>query len=85
MRTPKDTSDPAFPLQDAAAWQYGGMSLRDYFAGQALAGIMANNEVDNLGLPASVYGPPAGTWVDKAAQMAYALANAMLAEREKAK
>jgi hypothetical protein len=31
--------EPAFPLQDASAWQYGGMSLRDYFAAKALIAI----------------------------------------------
>ena len=78
MRTPKDTSDPAFPLQDAAAWQYGGMSLRDYFAGQALAGR------DHPGV---VYkdGEAYKATAQDVAEWCYALADAMLAEREKAK
>jgi hypothetical protein len=46
-----------------------GMSLRDYFAGQALAGIMS---VDD----AMTYGP------NIAAKTAYQAADAMLAARE---
>ena len=46
-----------------------GMTLRDYFAGQALAGILAN--------PNWV-----GSWQD-AAKHAYLSADAMLAERTK--
>jgi hypothetical protein len=46
-----------------------GMSLRDYFAGQALAGIMAGNYTSN-----------SLKWVPGEA---YALADAMLAARER--
>jgi len=48
-----------------------GMTLRDYFAGQALAGLLANtNLLEKLNT------------VKIPAMNAYALADAMLAERE---
>ena len=47
-----------------------GMTLRDYFAGQALAGICASD----------LY---AGENIFKMANMAYANADAMIAERDK--
>lgn len=48
----------------------GGMSLRDYFAAKALAGLLAH---------------ASGEDPNKAPAMAYKLADAMLAEREKGK
>ena len=48
-----------------------GMSLRDYFAGQALAGLMANPEIQRHGKNAGM------------AEVAYGLDDAMLAERSK--
>lgn len=41
----RDDGGPAFPMQSIGPQfppGYAGMSLRDWFAGQALAGIMAN-------------------------------------------
>lgn len=68
---------PAFPnLQwDGSAksehyYNFGGMSLRDYFAGQALAGICGD------GIPGSHHSPKA------TAHDAYAYADAMLAARQ---
>lgn len=57
----------------------GGMSLRDWFAGQALAGMIANPD----------FGQPTdearrlGKFASKAATLCYELADAMLAERAK--
>lgn len=48
-----------------------GMTLRDYFAGQALAGICANTHENS----------PAGDWATSA-EHAYAAADAMLAARD---
>lgn len=48
---------------------YGGMSLRDWFAGQALAGLLAGDD-------------EGGTW-EKWALSAYNAADAMLARRLK--
>ena len=37
-----DDGGPAFPNNDAHGCAYTGMTLRDYFAGQALAGLCAD-------------------------------------------
>lgn len=59
----------AFPRANEC--QYG-MTLRDYFAGQALAGFAGSQS-------ANVY-----SWVeDRVARSAYEIADAMLAERAK--
>lgn len=61
--------EPAFPhfsqVSDGLEL-FGGMSLRDYFAGQALAGIMGSGDIF----------PP-----DSAASRAYCVADSMLEER----
>ena len=69
-----DDGGPAFPtvLHDY------GMSLRDWFAGQALAGLAANTN----GI--YVHGEKKHD-VDAYALAAYAMADAMLAERSKVK
>lgn len=47
------------------AWRYHGMTLRDWFAGQALAGLLANS----------------GHFPGNPAEAAYRYADAMLAAR----
>jgi hypothetical protein len=45
----KKNGGPAFPQNDASVNRINnldGMTLRDYFAGQALVGIMANSRID---------------------------------------
>lgn len=69
-----DTSPPAFPNPEvrgpdvqgfqAASW---GMSLRDYFAGQALVGIIAHHGSGNC---------------DQDARRAYETADEMIKQRE---
>lgn len=59
----------AFPSSDRAH-TYLGMTLRDYFAGQALIGITT--------VPGHIYIGP----FDTCAKAAYDLADAMLRERE---
>lgn len=79
---------PAFPKPWEVKRESGcyqpGMSLRDYFAGQALAGLATGQEMllANHDLTAEF-----GTrGIDNLqANKAYRLADAMLAEREKAK
>lgn len=67
---------PAFPTPERTLGAGGGtkwsdgMTVRDYFAGQALSGMCA-------GAPGSHLVPP------NAAKLAYEYADAMLAEREK--
>lgn len=53
---------------------YGGMTLRDWFAGQALVGLLAHDCDDD-----------SRSWkgIDGATSRAYEYADAMLAEREK--
>ncbi|MDZ7905144.1 MAG: hypothetical protein U5N55_04775 [Cypionkella sp.] len=68
----KDDAGPAFPPTFGLSGEIGtGMTLRDWFAGQALAGIMANPE----------------TWLDsdgvlRAGKIAYARADAMMEARK---
>jgi hypothetical protein len=78
MTTPKnDDGGPAFPITPPAipAGHYysgpahaDGMSLRDYFAGQALAGLLG---LEPLGTP------------ETEAERAYRYADAMLSERSR--
>lgn len=70
--TEKNEGGPAFPqnLPDDFVWRLpgnpGGMSLRDWFAGQALAALIAQ-----CNMPNEVY-----------ARMAYTLADTMLQQRK---
>jgi hypothetical protein len=88
MTKPND-GGPAFPSHepwekwDEVRAQYrtvtdphGGMSLRDYFAAQALA--MMTPQIALLGPPLD--GTPSDEWL---ARCAYQIADAMLAERAK--
>ena len=72
MSTTND-GGPAFPVDNVQNW---GMTLRDYFAGQALAGWLAS------------YGDTARHPVEdgaenKVSEISYRMADAMLAERTK--
>lgn len=73
--TERKDGGPAFPAYETndvgeLEREFKGMTLRDWFAGQALAGMNANQSWDENG------------WKDRALQ-AYAAADAMLAERDK--
>lgn len=70
---PNKLSGPAFPVPSGGA-VHDGMSLRDWFAGQALVGIHASLQASNW---------PQEAWHRDAATCAYMAADAMLAEREK--
>ncbi len=76
----KPDGGPAFPTVHEACPGCGigrhgeGMSLRDHFAGQALAGLSVPNPRDDS--------PEAWAW-DAFAQAAYMAADAMLAERDR--
>jgi len=61
---------PAFPMATVDGWVQTGMTLRDWFAGQALAGFCANTNIYGL--------PSAGI-----ARIAYSHADAMIAEGSK--
>jgi cytosine/adenosine deaminase-related metal-dependent hydrolase len=85
MSAPIDDGGPAFPLGEYENIdQCNGMSLRDWFAGQALAGHIAtlSNPVNieallvisrNRGVPFTLH----------IAQMSYEIADAMLKARNK--
>jgi hypothetical protein len=72
---------PAFPQHPSAmvaserVWGDPGMSLRDWFAGQALAGLAAVDHGNDWGRAGKGHGPAC-------ARMAYAIADAMLAARK---
>ena len=67
-----DNGGPAFPFADCdisnAAMRAQGMSLRDWFAGQALAGTIGNANWD--------------AYPHETAAVAYMIADAMLKARE---
>jgi len=63
----KSTGGPAFPTGTA----YQGMTLRDYFAAQALQGVLAADTEELLS-------------VDAIASVAYRIADAMLKARDEA-
>ena len=68
---------PAYPVIGMQDTDSVGMSLRDYFAGKALAGMLANKRFH-------IFGYDGDTLADEqAAQNAYAFADAMLAKRAK--
>lgn len=64
---------PAFPVPGVTGNLCRGMTLRDYFAGQALAGIMANSDL-MIALDNRKQDP---------ASCAYEIAKFMLCERAK--
>lgn len=80
----RDRSEPAFPgklpLPDTSGAEaqdfafFGGMTVRDYFAGQAIGAFVAR-------FPMHQAGQGLIDWRCAAAHEAYALADAMLAER----
>lgn len=69
----EDNGGPAFPVADLSKTQAPGMSLRDWFAGQALRVVVA--------LPGRAPVNGRGTIYDSVAQDAYAMADAMLTAR----
>jgi hypothetical protein len=71
-----DSTKPAFPIVAANTVFAQGMSLRDWFAGQALPTLL-DSEINNS-QPHSDEKP----WAVYA-EMAYGIADAMLAERTK--
>lgn len=80
----KYNGGPAFPGPDYA----NGMSLRDYFAGQVLSGMVVHttahevNACDKTGLtPIYTEGDPSET-NRRIAEWSYAIADAMLAARK---
>ena len=65
-KVPNEPAFPQFSQYSDGLERFGGMTLRDYFAAQALAGIMSSGDIF----------PP-----DSAASRAYCVADSMLEER----
>lgn len=61
---------PAFPTMTDGGYAFGGMTLRDYFAAKAMAGLLA-------------HGFPDDAYREILANRSYLMADAMLAERAK--
>jgi len=73
----KSTGGPAFPVSTIDGFTEDGMTLRDWFAGQALNGMLAHS---------TRYKPRAGAkggWHDAISEEAFGIADAMIAERDK--
>jgi hypothetical protein len=68
---------PAYPVIGMQDTDSVGMSLRDYFAGQAMTGLMENDAIE---VPDAVN---ADQTIADYARFAYRCADAMLAERAK--
>ena len=73
------TGGPAFPAVRIVGREYQGMTLRDYFAGQALAGFLANPAATE----AQTSVEHEGSLEELAALASYSFADAMLKERER--
>ena len=75
MSKPINDGGPAFPVQSIYSEDHGtnsrGMTLRDWFAGQALAGMLINYTTQKFGVGE-----------ETCAKGAYLFADAMLAARE---
>ena len=69
---PKNDGGSAFPTMHDPRTHPSGMTLRDWFAGQALAGFVANRDFHGAGFQGSHA---------LAADYAYKIADAMLAAR----
>ena len=76
----EDGDKTAFPTVAGHTVYSNGMTLRDYFAGQALAGMMANLEYLQNVVPADAPQDEAEMLV---ARQATRIADAMLKERSK--
>jgi hypothetical protein len=66
MNTNTNDGGPAFPCNDQNGCAFAGMTLRDWFAGQALAGMLDRT----YGIPVSII-----------AERSYQMADAMLSAR----
>jgi len=90
MSTKSNDGGPAFPVGfreydqkihgKAPALGLAGMSLRAYFAGQALNGMLASESTGDGMMPAN---EPRATWEARTAERACDWADALIAELQK--
>ena len=88
MSEKKNDGGPAFPLVEThpvmgqRIWSQG-LTLRDWFAGQALAGMLANPQhwVDEEKGGTGIFSDNPGDEADEAAKSAFWFADAMIAQR----
>lgn len=84
MKNIADGGGPAFPLKEPLSNDWQGMTLCDYFAGQALAGlsqfILAHSSQSYMEQASKQAKLPYDALL---ARIAYQLADAMMAERNK--
>lgn len=73
-------NSPAFPCQDQNKNIYTGMNLRDYFALEALHGL-----IDHHGFTSSIDNDVDKSRAKERAYISYLIADAMLEERQKYK
>lgn len=71
-----DGDDPAFPVTTASGFTFRGMDLRDWFAGQVLCGLA-------MAKKPTVEDQRLYSTFEHMSQVAYGLADAMLAARGK--
>lgn len=71
--TQQDNGGPAFPTTAGQVVYSHGMTLRDWFAGQALSGMLSNCDESGLNGWGGMY--------EAAAKEAYSFADALLAAR----
>ena len=87
MKTPSNDGGPAFPapMNGPDGRTQHGMTLRDYFAGQALAGVVPGIEhaVDKIDPDSKYYDQNSDGLYQCAAIRAYCYADAMLAACER--
>lgn len=76
--TKQNDGGPAFPKANKYPCEQNGMTLRDYFAGQALPQAVAHE----IALQGTRINPGGFRYAD-VAHAAYVMADVMLAEREK--
>lgn len=80
MKTPSNDGGPAFPSDNFGQPPQIGMTLRDYFAVQAMNGMISGDAQPYISMKESADGI---VQEDKTASRAYLYADAMLAARER--
>ena len=80
MSTPTNDEGPAFPMTGEGChnplYSQPGMTLRDYFAGQTLAGVLSSGDVEIGNIISDKF------VAARLTQSCYIIANAMIKARE---